>query len=92
MACLCGDSCCPWCGPAQGNYQCPICDEWFSEGCEHFNQETGAIKLEFRKAALEAIETKRNSWSEIYQNYPEMQEFDDFISDIQEEENDYPEF
>jgi hypothetical protein len=92
MACFCRNSSCPSCRMSLGDYQCMICDKWFSEGCEHFNQETGAIKLEFRKAALEAIENKRSSWSEMYKNYPEMQEYDEFISDIQEEENDYPEF
>jgi hypothetical protein len=34
MPCLCGDLCCPSCGPAQGNYRCPVCREWASEGCE----------------------------------------------------------
>jgi hypothetical protein len=89
--CLCGDSCCPSCGPAQGNYQCPICKEWFSEGCEHFNQETGAIKLEFRQAAKDAIEAENKSWSEYYKNYSEL-EHDDFVSDFQIEEIERGEF
>jgi len=34
--CMCGDFCCPSCGPAQGNVRCPICGEWESEGgCEN---------------------------------------------------------
>lgn len=33
--CLCGDECCSSCGPLQGNFQCPICRKWTSEGgCE----------------------------------------------------------
>ena len=54
MACMCGDYCCPSCGPAQGNYQCEICMEWASEGCEHVDPETGEYKPEFREQ-LEAI-------------------------------------
>jgi hypothetical protein len=69
-----------------------ICDRWFSEGCEHFSQETGAIKLEFRKAALEAIENKRSSWREFYQKYPEAEEYDEFVSDIQDEPMERGEF
>lgn len=35
MPCMCGDSCCPSCGPAQGNSRCPVCRAWASEGgCE----------------------------------------------------------
>lgn len=35
MACLCGDLCCPSCGPAQGNTRCLICRAWASDGgCE----------------------------------------------------------
>jgi hypothetical protein len=74
------------------DYQCPICDKWFSEGCEHFSQETGAIKLEYRKAALDAIEVKKISWSDYYEQYPEADEFDDFVSDMQEEEYERGEF
>lgn len=32
MACMCGDICCPSCGPAQGNHHCPICGNWSSDG------------------------------------------------------------
>lgn len=33
--CMCGDICCPSCGPAQGNSRCPVCHAWASEGCEN---------------------------------------------------------
>lgn len=39
MSCMCGDYCCPSCGPAQGNWRCPICREWASEGCDHMADE-----------------------------------------------------
>ena len=32
--CMCGDFCCPSCGPAQGNSRCPVCRTWASEGCK----------------------------------------------------------
>lgn len=38
MPCMCGDYCCPSCGPAQGNWRCPICREWASELCEHMHE------------------------------------------------------
>jgi len=33
---MCGDTQCPSCGPAQGNYKCPICGAWADDCCEHF--------------------------------------------------------
>ena len=36
MPCMCGDICCASCGPAQGNWRCPLCGAWASDGCEHF--------------------------------------------------------
>jgi hypothetical protein len=45
--CMCGDYCCPSCGPAQGNWKCELCGEWASEGCEHIDEETGYYKPEF---------------------------------------------
>lgn len=32
MACMCGDTCCRSCGPAQGNKCCEICGAWDDEG------------------------------------------------------------
>ena len=35
MPCMCGDTYCPSCGPAQGNYRCPACGQWADDGgCE----------------------------------------------------------
>lgn len=34
--CLCGDTHCSSCGPAQGNWKCPLCSAWADDGCEHF--------------------------------------------------------
>ena len=55
MPCMCGDYCCPSCGPAQGNWQCAICGEWASEGCEHFDED-GKLKPEFDAAYQKAVE------------------------------------
>ena len=51
---MCGDTCCGSCGPAQGNFHCPICGQWASEGCEHLDEETGDLKPEYH-AQAEAI-------------------------------------
>jgi len=34
MACMCGDTYCWSCGPAQGNSKCNICGKWGSAECE----------------------------------------------------------
>ena len=31
MRCMCGDTYCPSCGPAQGNYRCDRCGRWASD-------------------------------------------------------------
>ena len=45
MACMCGDICCPSCGPAQGNWRCPLCRAWASEGCEHLEVYCSTCKI-----------------------------------------------
>ena len=47
MPCMCGDTHCPSCGPAQGNSKCPLCGAWMDDCCEHFDEETGDLKPEF---------------------------------------------
>ena len=37
--CMCGDTQCPSCGPAQGNFRCPICRVWADDGCEHIGED-----------------------------------------------------
>ncbi len=35
MSCMCGDTYCTFCGPAQGNSKCPACGIWTADGgCE----------------------------------------------------------
>lgn len=64
MPCLCGDYCCPSCGPAQGNYRCPACGEWASEGCECSPQAIEeAQRLEHEAdLAQEAWEKEYKEW------------------------------
>ena len=59
MPCMCGDICCPSCGPAQGNWQCPLCRAWASEGCVHITDDGANIKPEFREE-VERIEKAKN--------------------------------
>lgn len=54
MPCMCGDLCCPSCGPAQGNWRCPICNEWASEECEHINNK-GELKPTYRIRCLHKL-------------------------------------
>jgi hypothetical protein len=60
MPCTCGDYCCWSCGPAQGNWRCPICNEWASEDCEHIDHEgTGQLKPEFAEEAKKIADAER---------------------------------
>lgn len=63
--CMCGDTCCPSCGPAQGNWRCPLCRAWASEACEHIDEETGAIKAEF-KEEVERIAAAERAADDAY--------------------------
>lgn len=61
MPCMCGDICCPSCGPAQGNSRCQLCGEWASEGCEHYDETTGGYKPEFQ-AQIDAAMKAENEF------------------------------
>ena len=49
MACMCGDTHCSSCGPAQGNWKCVLCGAWADDCCEHIDEETGQYKEEFKQ-------------------------------------------
>jgi hypothetical protein len=53
--CMCGDTHCSSCGPAQGNWRCPLCRNWADDGCEHFDED-GYIYADFAEALLAKIE------------------------------------
>ena len=57
--CLCGDTHCSSCGPAQGNSKCPLCGAWMDDCCEHFDEETGELKPEFVAEAEKVYENER---------------------------------
>ena len=58
MTCMCGDTRCPSCGVAQGNSRCPICNAWAEDGCEHFDEKTGAFSAEHSSAYVLQPTTK----------------------------------
>lgn len=39
MPCMCGDTRCWSCGPAQGNIRCPYCGMWSEDDLELFGEE-----------------------------------------------------
>lgn len=45
--CLCGDIQCPTCGPAQGNFKCPICHTWVDDQCEHLTDDGQGVRFDF---------------------------------------------
>ena len=49
MTCMCGDTCCPSCGPAQGNSYCPNCRQWESDGGCVNPQECDLANKEYAK-------------------------------------------
>lgn len=57
--CICGDICCNSCGPAQGNWRCPLCREWASEGCEHVSAGASAVNRKYQAQAAEIERQER---------------------------------
>lgn len=72
MPCMCGDVCCSSCGPAQGNSRCPICGEWASEGCIHFNSRTGELKVRYRKQAEKLAKAEAEGMAQAYADEQKM--------------------
>ena len=81
MACMCGDSQCWSCGPAQGNFRCPICHVWADTGCEHLDEDSGQIKPEFQAAAEQKIEQEREYERLYWEEYDRMEKKQDFEED-----------
>ncbi len=71
MPCMCGDICCPSCGPAQGNSRCGLCGEWASESCIHYDEETGDYKAEYREAAKEAARKEYEAEQKMFEQWEE---------------------
>ena len=65
MACMCGDYCCNSCGPAQGNWKCPICRAWSTECCEHMAEDGNDLKPEFHERARQIAEQEAEA-DELY--------------------------
>lgn len=79
MPCMCGDTQCPSCGPAQGNWKCPICGNWQDDGCEHFGENGNPTSPEVEKQ-LHDIAVAENEadklWGDAYEKeLEEMQEW-----------------
>lgn len=58
MPCMCGDTYCPSCGPAQGNAKCPWCGCWEADGgcqrpdfCAEREREAIAQEIEMLRIA-----------------------------------------
>ena len=62
--CMCGDTQCPSCGPAQGNSRCPACRTWADDGCEcsdEMIEAAGKAQAEADDAFAADIEAERNN-------------------------------
>jgi hypothetical protein len=70
---MCGDICCWSCGPAQGNWKCPICRAWASEGCEHVDEGGADVKPEFKAAADEAARQEAEAESKLAEELEEAE-------------------
>ena len=62
--CMCGDTQCPSCGPAQGNSKCPVCGAWADDGCECTEEQISAALEADRLAAGEQEDFEDESWRE----------------------------
>lgn len=65
MACMCGDIQCWSCGPAQGNWRCPICRAWADDGCEHIADDGQNLKPEFHAEAERIAAEERAADDEL---------------------------
>jgi len=55
---MCGDTHCGSCGPAQGNWRCPLCGAWADDVCEHMADDGEGLKPEFHAAAAAIAEAE----------------------------------
>jgi hypothetical protein len=71
MPCMCGDYCCWSCGPAQGNWKCPICNVWVSEGCEHVTERKGklVLKKKYEKQAERIAKAEAEAETAAWKDY-----------------------
>jgi len=61
--CMCGDTHCHSCGPAQGNFQCGFCNEWADDGCAKATACEAAMKV------MSKLHTKKyydEEWGRVY--------------------------
>jgi uncharacterized Zn finger protein (UPF0148 family) len=79
---MCGDLCCPSCGPAQGNWKCPICGTWASETCEHIGED-GKLLSQFVAQAEAAAKAEADAEAAAYDAAEKM--FDDMSDEELEE-------
>lgn len=77
MPCMCGDTHCWSCGPAQGNWKCPICRAWADDGCEHISEETGELKAEFAAEAEEKTRQENGLEARLALQYEEEERLAD---------------
>jgi hypothetical protein len=67
---MCGDTHCASCGPAQGNWRCPICRVWADDGCEHIGEDGNlldAYEEEARRLAEEEYKLE-NAYAQEYEH------------------------
>jgi hypothetical protein len=73
MPCMCGDYCCWSCGPAQGNWKCPICGEWASEGCKHIGVRSGKLLKRYEKQAARIAKAEADAEAKMAAEWEEYE-------------------
>lgn len=86
MACMCGDICCNSCGPAQGNWRCPLCNAWASELCDHLEEYEGSVRVkpEFESQAQAVCDAED---AEVERQIAELEEAERLAAEEYREEN-----
>ena len=69
MACMCGDTHCWSCGPAQGNWKCILCGSWADDCCAHLLENGKGYRPEFQAEVLVAEEKERLYWESYAREY-----------------------
>lgn len=73
--CLCGDTACPSCGPAQGHCHCHYCGADMEEGCPDPNKCNAAEAEETE--AYAAQESSGSTWEKVYDDSWIFDDFND---------------
>jgi hypothetical protein len=76
--CTCGDTCCPSCGPAQGNYFCAACGQWSSDDCLEPKRCADILEYDREWALQQAAQADAEAADQAAAEVPQWRDWEDF--------------